>query len=297
MQGAQTKPISPSVSPRRVAEALGVSESSVKRWSDQGLLATQKTAGGHRKLALADVLRFVREHGYDVGKPELLGLPPRLPHRAATTADTQALLLTAMVDGDGDGVRRILVGLFVRGVPLTDVFDLVLAPALRELGNQWEHGTVRVFEEHRAIGLVQRALHEIRRLVPQRSGRRTSGVVATLSGDPYTVAITMAELALGELGWAATNLGPDTPAHTIVEAITALRPRVLCLGINWIGELRAFHAAYAIIADCARTHRTAIVIGGPAVTPTLRAELHFAACCSSMRELADFCSSLEPVAR
>lgn len=274
-----------------------MSESSVKRWSDQGLMATQKTAGGHRKLALADVLRFVREHGYDVGKPELLGLPPRLPQRAAATTDTQAQLLTAMIDGDGDAVRRILVGLFVRGVALTDVFDQVLAPALRELGDQWEHGTVRVFEEHRAIGLVERALHELRRLLPRPARRRASVVVATLSGDPYTVAITMAELTLGELGWTTNNLGPDTPVHTLVEAITALSPRVLCLGINWIAELHAFKLAYATVASHAREHRTAIVIGGPAVTPTLRAEIRFAACCASMRELADFCSSLEPAAR
>lgn len=297
MRAGPIKPISPGVSPRRVADALGVSESSVKRWSDQGLLTTQKTAGGHRKLVLADVLRFVREHGYDVGKPELLGLPPRLPARAGTTTDTRAQLLAAMVEGDGDAVRRILVGLFVRGVPLTDVFDQVLAPALHQVGDQWEHGTVRVFEEHRAIGLVQRALHEVRRLLPRRTGKRASGAVATLGGDPYTVAITMAELTLGELGWTATNLGPNTPAHTIVEAITALRPRVLGLGINWVDDVPAFNAAYAAIADCARAHRTAIVIGGPAATATLRAEIRFAACCASMRELADFCASLEPATR
>jgi methanogenic corrinoid protein MtbC1 len=297
VRAARVRPISSSISPRQVAEALGVSESSVKRWSDQGLLATRKTAGGHRKLVVADVLRFVREHGYDVGKPELLGLPPRLPHRLAETSDTQAQLLAAMVEGDGDAVRSLLVGLFVRGMPLTDVCDLVLAPALHAVGDRWEHGVVRVFEEHRAIGLVHRALHELRRLLPRRSGRRTSAIVATLSGDPYTIAITMAELALGELGWTATNLGPDTPAHTIVEAITDLRPRVLCLGINWVGDLRAFHTTYATVAERAREHRTAIVIGGPAATPTLRAEIRFAACCSSMRELADFCASLEPAVR
>ncbi len=255
-------------------------------------MATQKTAGGHRKLVLADVLRFVHEHGYDLSKPELLGLPPRL--RAAATDTTRAQLLAALVAGDADEVRRIIVGLFARGVPLTDVFDLVLAPALRDLGQRWEHGSVRVYEEHRAIGLVQRALHEIRRLLPPPSGKRRSGIVATLSGDPYTVAITMAELTLREIGWAATNLGPDTPAYTIGEAMTAQRPRLLCLGINWVADERAFVGSYATLADAARERRTAIVVGGPAATPELRAAIRYAACCASMRELADFCASLEP---
>jgi methanogenic corrinoid protein MtbC1 len=294
---ARTKPAPVHISPRRVAEALGVSESSVKRWSDQGLMATQKTAGGHRKLALADVLRFVHEHGYDVGKPELLGLPPRLSQRAASTPEARAQLVTALVDGDGDGVRRILVGLFTHGVALTEIFDHVLGPALRELGDRWAHGTLRVFEEHRAIDLVQRALHELRRLQPPRARKAPTGMVATLSDDPYTIAIAMAELTLADLGWTATNLGADTPAATVVEAIVALRPRLLCLGINRVDDQRAFVTAYARLAETAREHRTAIVVGGPAATPALRAEIRYAACCASMRELSDFCAGLEPVAR
>lgn len=282
------------VSPRQVADALGVSESSVKRWSDQGLMATQKTAGGHRKLVLADVLRFVREHGYDVGKPELLGLAAHVPPRPVEQPDAGAQLLTTLAEGDGDALRGILVALFVRGVPLTEIFDRMLAPALRGLGDRWEHGTVCVFEEHRAIVLVGRALYELRELLPRRPRHPPRGVVATLGGDPYTVGITMAELTLLDAGWSAINLGPDNPADTIVEAIIKLRPRLLGLGINWVSDLEAFSASYAGIADCARKHRTAIVVGGQAVTAELRATIRYAACCASMRELADFCTSLEP---
>ena len=67
------------ISPRQAARALGVSESSFKRWCDRGLIATVRTAGGHRKLAMSDVVRFVRERQGRVVAPELLGLPPTSP--------------------------------------------------------------------------------------------------------------------------------------------------------------------------------------------------------------------------
>ena len=65
------------VSPKQVARAIGVSESSLKRWCDQGLIKTVRTAGGHRKMTIAEVLRYVREQDHKLVSPEILGLPPR----------------------------------------------------------------------------------------------------------------------------------------------------------------------------------------------------------------------------
>jgi methanogenic corrinoid protein MtbC1 len=114
------------------------------------------------------------------------------------------------------------------------------------------------------------------------------------SRNTVTVATTMAELTLSEAGWSVTNLGPDNPAETLVEAIVTLRPRLLCLGISVVHDVNGFAAKYAMIADSARQHRAAVVIGGVAATTEVRAKIRYAACCASMRELADFATSLEP---
>jgi MerR family transcriptional regulator, light-induced transcriptional regulator len=51
------------LSPKALAAAIGVSESSLKRWADEGRLAAERTAGGHRRIAVAEAVRFVRRRG------------------------------------------------------------------------------------------------------------------------------------------------------------------------------------------------------------------------------------------
>ena len=45
---------------KEAARLLGVSEASVKRWADGGLLPSAKTAGGHRRFRPEDVATFRR---------------------------------------------------------------------------------------------------------------------------------------------------------------------------------------------------------------------------------------------
>src|SRR5260221_14719652 len=64
------------VSPKQVARAIGVSESTLKRWCDQGLIPTVRTIGGHRRLLVGAVIRFLQKSQRVLVAPQLLGLPP-----------------------------------------------------------------------------------------------------------------------------------------------------------------------------------------------------------------------------
>jgi molybdopterin-binding protein len=47
--------------PTQVAELLGVSPDTIRRWCDEGRLATTKTAGGHRLIEGRDLARYLTE--------------------------------------------------------------------------------------------------------------------------------------------------------------------------------------------------------------------------------------------
>ena len=87
------------VSPKQVARAIGVSESSLKRWCDQGLIETVRTAGGHRKMAIAEVLRYVREQDHNLVSPQILGLPPVSEHASAGLIARRASARRCLVSG------------------------------------------------------------------------------------------------------------------------------------------------------------------------------------------------------
>jgi excisionase family DNA binding protein len=85
------------VTTRQAAQALGVSEASLKRWCDQGLLPSVRTPGGHRRLPLDGVVQFIRERRLALVRPSLLGLPAE-PERTADDGQTAlAQMRTALV--------------------------------------------------------------------------------------------------------------------------------------------------------------------------------------------------------
>ena len=62
-------------SPKQVAMALGVSEASIKRWVDKGLIECIKTDGGHRKVPLYSLMEYVHKNNIDLVNPEVINIP------------------------------------------------------------------------------------------------------------------------------------------------------------------------------------------------------------------------------
>jgi len=72
-----------------IAEMLKVDPGSVANWIDQGLLKAHRTPGGHRRVAVDDLLKFLREH--DMPMPPGLGAPPAPPKRILVVDDEEAI--------------------------------------------------------------------------------------------------------------------------------------------------------------------------------------------------------------
>ena len=56
----ETTTMQSALSPKELAHALGVSESSIKRWIDDGRLDCTRTPGGHRRVTIQNALKFIR---------------------------------------------------------------------------------------------------------------------------------------------------------------------------------------------------------------------------------------------
>ncbi|HSO36864.1 MAG TPA: B12-binding domain-containing protein, partial [Labilithrix sp.] len=278
------------VSPRQVAAAFGVSESSVKRWSDQGLLQVERTPGGHRRLSVPSVLRFAREGGHALRDPSAL-LARAAPPRSLDVA--RAALLRALLADDLEAARAALEQQWRGGRSLDVVCEEIIVPALAEIGARWSRGTVEIYQERRACELVRRCLDDLGERLPASGRNAPRALGGALEGDPFSLPTAMVELVLRERGYHAQSLGTGLPAATIARAIADRGPALvwLCVG-DAAADARRVVAEYSVVERAAKAVGAATVVGGRGLVPALRRQLRYSAFCDGMSHVASFVDAL-----
>ncbi len=276
------------VSPRQAASALGVSESSIKRWVDQGRLAAVKTPGGHRRLPVQGLLQFARESGLTVDAPApLADISPPLPRRI------RASLSTALLADDSGAVRQLLELEWLGGRSVESLCDDLIVPVLAHIGERWAAGAMRVDQERRACELVRRALLLLaERLTPAPDNGLALG--GALESDPYELPTLMAELVLRERGFDARSLGAGLPALDLALAIAERRPRLVWVAVAVCVDEQRFAADFARVTTAASQVGAPVVVGGRGLTRSLRQRLRYSAFCDAMAHLGAFACALSP---
>jgi excisionase family DNA binding protein len=288
-------PLTPEfVSTVAAAQALGVSVSTVKRWVEEGILPAQKTAGGHRKLLLADVVELSRQGklpARDLAGLKLSFSKDRLPSAAAL----EQHLYPALLSGDAATVRSIVHGSYRTGMPIEALADQVIAPAMRQIGADWESGKIDVMHEHRASQICAAALFELKAVLENRSGRnRPVAVGGTLAGDYSVLPSLLAQMVLLDSGWEAINLGPNTPLTSFRRALEELSPRLIWISLSHLENETAFVRDYRALYEQAEKAAVAVVVGGRALGERLRASIPYTSHGDSLSHLAAFARTLHP---
>jgi len=279
------------LTPKQVARAIGVSESSVKRWCDKGVIQTQCTEGGHRRILMSDFLAFVRAGKHDLVRPEVAGLPATSGQSSRVVDRASDHLLTALLEGDEERCRRITLDLYLAQRRIVSICDDVYAPAFLEIGDRWECGDAHVYQERRSCEIALRVFYELRGLLPPPSIKAPLAIGGAGPGDQYHLATTMVELVLREAGWNAVSLGANLPLETLAIAIETHQPRLFWLSCSHLADESQFLRDYASIQK-RLGGQTSIVVGGRAITPKLRRKIRCAAHCDSMADLQSFAKTL-----
>lgn len=218
------------LSPRELAEALGVSESSLKRWVDAGKIHAMKTDGGHRRIALTEAVRFVRESGAPVARPDLLDMPEiAFAHQRMLRGADQ--LLDYLIEGDVVGARGWLLGRYLSGMSIASLCDGPIKEAMHSLGELWNHDEGGIFIEHRGTDVCLQALAHLRgTFEPLASAPLALG--GTPEDDPYLLPSFMAATVIAAAGMRAMNLGPDTPVVALEHAAKINKPRLVWISAS-----------------------------------------------------------------
>ncbi|QDU72931.1 MerR family transcriptional regulator [Mucisphaera calidilacus] len=234
-----------SLSPKNLAMAIGVSESSLKRWADSGRIEVSRTVGGHRKIAFNEAIRFIRDAEMTVVRPEILGIP-ELKETATSlkrSDEDPALVLEKLLsEGAAPQARGVIIGLYMSGSSVAEICDGPISHAMGKIGSIWQHSDEGIFIEHRATEICAQAINQLRLLLEPASETSRNLPVAVggcPSGDYGALASMMVAVTLLECGYEAVNLGANTPMVSMLNAVQQYRPKLTYMACTHSGFLPA----------------------------------------------------------
>jgi methanogenic corrinoid protein MtbC1 len=271
-----------------------VSESTVKRWADAGLLKCRKTIGGHRKFDLDAVLEFQNRSGL-VSK----GITS---HKDATEADDELERLLAMPDfvelslryreaaiaGQPQLARTILTRAYLSGMSLATISEEIIRPAMWEIGEMWRAGKVKVFEEHLATFSTIQALAELNSIAARKPLNGRTAIVGCSDGELHHLASAIIRYILESEGWSVVYLGPFTPLFSFADAVMKFKPDLVAISATMSADLERSARDYEALYRVALKRGTKIIIGGLAVEDAeARARFRGAICARTLHDLVN----------
>ena len=189
---------------REAADALGVHYQTAYGWVRQGTLPARKTGRGYEVLD-SDVLALAERR--------TSGAAPRPEIRVRDWPAQAGRLYDVIVAGDETLARHDVDRLAV-GVPVLDLCERIIAPALRRVGEQWAAGELTIAAEHRASAICERLIGARAHQPPGRP--RGIAVTATPPAERHALPALMAAACLREDRWLVHHLAADLPVVDVI---------------------------------------------------------------------------------
>ncbi|EMI18726.1 DNA binding domain-containing protein, excisionase family [Rhodopirellula maiorica SM1] len=291
----------PHYSPKQIADALQVSESSVKRWCDRGTINTIRTVGGHRRIALDGLQAFLSQADRALVNPDVLGLPALSSCRkseisGADTAD-QRQFRNAIAVGDEPTCRQILHARIAsrrkdQGQTCAEIAEWLIADAMHGLGDAWCSNELDVYQERRACGIAHRLISELTATLPPPKSTALTAVGGAPEGDHYQLPMMLVQLALRERGWNSVCLGNHLPLQSFAQAAHDYHSDMVWLSVSAMADATAFIAEETKLAADLGEH-IPLLVGGRALCDEIRPRLRYTAHCDNLRQFVELVAMMQ----
>ena len=244
-----------------VARLLLVSEATVKRWADDGLLLPKKTVGGHRRFSIHSIARLRREQGIaPAHSPTSRARKKVLRSRLPSPDRFSEVLLS---DNEAEATAQ-LIDAYLENHALPTLFDTTITKTMHRVGDLWFNGTITIADEHLATRVVLSALQKLRGIVVPGQATGFKAVICGIEGDLHELPIHLAEIIFESEGWNTSNLGPNTPLFTLRDMVAQKKPDLVCIAARSIVDLDRATTEYAQLRKVIERINGTTVLGGEA---------------------------------
>jgi excisionase family DNA binding protein len=284
------------LSPKDLARATGVSESSLKRWADSGRLECTRTAGGHRRIPLAEAVRFIRESSISVLDPSMLGIT--LQNRPVqSTEESNEYFSELVLSGREEEAIGYLSNEYLSGNGFASLCDGPVRHSLEQVGHAWartsdgQEKNLRIAEEHRSVDIILQALQQLRRMV-QSPETAPVAIGGAPPGDPYLVPSLCAALSLLGDGWRTANLGPSSPFEVLRTAAVRAKAKLVWVSISVESPEANIRQGLEMLSETMLGMNGSVVVGGRKLPEELTRGIPGVHTATTMREMVLFSRGL-----
>lgn len=179
-----------------------------------------------------------------------------------TDADPRiAPFLALIMAGDRRGAEAEARAVFeLRGV--RHLYERVIGPALRRIGDLWAANQISVADEHLATATTQSAIASLYPDFPwPEPGPRA--LFACPKGERHELGLRMAADLLALDGWDDLFLGGDVPLDALGKKVAEVQPALVGLSITLPQRAPALRAAVGIVRHNAPSAK--VIAGGRGV--------------------------------
>jgi len=176
------------------------------------------------------------------------------------------LYLLHLLQRDRDEAERIVQQQLEGNMPLAEVYERILAPAMNEIGHMWHMHEATIADEHYCTGATQMIMARLRAAVPTRPSRGLRVVATAVGGDLHEVGIRMVADLFDADGWDVEFLGANMPTADLVDAIDPDRgghaTDLVAASASTTLAVRAMADLVLAIRSHAATAHVPIIVGG-----------------------------------
>ena len=257
---------------KEVAILMGVNVSTIKRWTDDGKLPCYQTPGGHRKFILSHINEFLsknKKKSRKVNVIELEGIKDRKLIQYIDHGAYQKLIpvfLDHAINADSNRLKTTLIGLYMKQYPVYEIYDSLVLPVLRLIGDKWADDKISIAEEHLASNTIRNAVNALGESLQRQylKGQEYTLCLA-LSGDQHDLPLIMAKQVLELQGIPVLNCGRDTPVESLKTLLKKFKPDRIIVSLTYIEDRKLANREMNELFKITSELKVKIGIGGQGI--------------------------------
>jgi DNA-binding transcriptional MerR regulator len=255
-----------------VAEMTGVPAATLRAWERRyGIPAPERSSSAYRLFSDHDVasIRKLKELcDGGMAPAEAARLVVRVeegntPVEGDPFERACEAIVRAIVEFDSEELEQAVRGAMFLG-SATTVYNRVLAPTMRTVGDRWHEGTFSIAQEHMTTEVLLGVARDMLRLLdPPRSAPQA--LLACFADEEHALPLYGVAFGLVQAGLRPVLLGARTPPSAIRHAVESIQPALVGLSVTVSPPT---HHARELIDGYAEAARSVLwIVGGAGAEP------------------------------